>query len=113
MRVGCHALLQGMFPTQGLNLRLLRLLLCQAGSLPLVPPGQSFFAVYNDSCRLMLGVIRWHLASAIFGNALGLEYEVVGTDQLYTVEIRRIGSWGSEEEKSNKEWSLWTSHCRG
>ena len=36
--VGCHALLQRIFPTQGLSLHLLRLLHWQAGSLPLVPP---------------------------------------------------------------------------
>ena len=33
-----HALLQGIFPTQGWNLRLLRLLLWQVGSLPLALP---------------------------------------------------------------------------
>ena len=41
--VGCHALLQGIFPIQGWNLRLshlLRLLHFQAGSLPLVPRGK-------------------------------------------------------------------------
>ena len=38
--VGCHALLQGVFLTQILNLRLLYLLHWQAGSLPLVPPGK-------------------------------------------------------------------------
>ena len=38
--VGCHALLQGIFLTQGLNPRLLCLLRWQAGSLPLVPPGK-------------------------------------------------------------------------
>ena len=37
-RVSCHALLQGIFPTQGLNSHLLRLLLGQVGSLPLAPP---------------------------------------------------------------------------
>ena len=36
--VGCHALLQGSFPTQGWNPRLLALLHWQAGSLPLAPP---------------------------------------------------------------------------
>ena len=36
--VGCHALLQGIFPTQGLNLRLSCLLGWQAGSLPLAQP---------------------------------------------------------------------------
>ena len=38
--VGCHTLLQGIFPSQGSNLHLLRLLHWQAGSLPLAPPGK-------------------------------------------------------------------------
>ena len=38
--VGCHAHLQGIFPTQGLNLHLLCLLHWQSGSRPLVPPGK-------------------------------------------------------------------------
>ena len=37
-RVGCHALLHGIFQNQGSNLSLLHLLHWQAGSLPLVPP---------------------------------------------------------------------------
>ena len=37
--MGCHALLQGIFPTQGSNPHLLHLLHWQAGSLPTVPPG--------------------------------------------------------------------------
>ena len=36
----CHALLQGIFPTQGPNPSLFCLLRWQAGSLPLVPPGK-------------------------------------------------------------------------
>ena len=36
--VGCHALLQGIFPTQGSNPHFLRLLHWQEGSLPLAPP---------------------------------------------------------------------------
>ena len=39
-RVGCHALLQRIFPTQGLNPNLLSLLKWQIGSLPLVPLGK-------------------------------------------------------------------------
>ena len=39
--VGCHFLLQGIFPTQGSNLSLLCLLPWQVGSLPLAPPGKS------------------------------------------------------------------------
>ena len=38
--VGCHALLQGIFLTQGSNPGLLRLLHWQAGSLPLAPHGK-------------------------------------------------------------------------
>ena len=38
--MGCHALLQGVFLTQGQNLHLSRLLHWQAGSLPPVPPGK-------------------------------------------------------------------------
>ena len=38
--VGCRALLQGIFPNQGLNLRLFCLLHWQAGSLPLVTLGK-------------------------------------------------------------------------
>ena len=38
--VSCRALLQGIFPTQGLNLHLLSLLHWQAGFLPLAPPGR-------------------------------------------------------------------------
>ena len=37
--MGCHALLQGIFPTQGLNPCLLWLLHWQVGSLLLLPPG--------------------------------------------------------------------------
>ena len=40
--VGCYDLLQGIFPTQVLNLRLLCLLHWQAGSLPLAPLGKPF-----------------------------------------------------------------------
>ena len=36
--VGCHLLLQGIFPTQGSNLSLSSLRHWQAGSLPLAPP---------------------------------------------------------------------------
>ena len=39
--MGCHVLLQGIFPTQGSNPRLLCLLHWQPGSLPLAPPGKS------------------------------------------------------------------------
>ena len=43
--VGCHALLQGIFPTQGSNPCLLCLLHWQAGSLPLGPPVNPYFSL--------------------------------------------------------------------
>ena len=42
--VGVHALLQGIFPTQGWNPRLSRLLNGQAGSSPPGPPGTVLFS---------------------------------------------------------------------
>ena len=58
--VGCHALLQGIFPTQGSIQRLLCLLQWQAGSLPLVPPGRTGF-----SCHFCHELPPWagHLTS--------------------------------------------------
>ena len=41
--VGCHTLLQGIFPTQGSNPSILLLLNCAAGSLPVVPHGKSIY----------------------------------------------------------------------
>ena len=41
--VGCHALLQGIFPAQGLNLHLLRRLHWQMAFYPPAPPGVTFW----------------------------------------------------------------------
>ena len=43
-RVGCHNLLQGIFPIQGLNLYLFSLLHWQVGFLSLAPPGRSYIS---------------------------------------------------------------------
>ena len=48
--VGCHALIQGIFPTQGLNPWLLCLLHWQEGTLPLVPHGA---LVWGSSLQTM------------------------------------------------------------
>ena len=45
--VGCHLLLQGIFPTQGLILCLLHLLHRQADSLLLAPPGKPTMQVFD------------------------------------------------------------------
>ena len=54
-RVGCHALLQGIFPTQGYHPFLLSLLPWLADSLPLAPPGKPswclvWFSTVTQSC---------------------------------------------------------------
>ena len=52
-RVGCHFLLQGIFPTQGLNPHLFSLLHWQADSLPLCPLGSS-----PTSIGYLLAIVR-------------------------------------------------------
>ena len=42
--MGCHFLLQGIFPTQGSNLCLLHLLHWQVDPLPLAPPGKPYWS---------------------------------------------------------------------
>ena len=49
--MGCHFLLQGIFPIQGLNLRLLRLLPWQVGSSPLAPPGKLIVGLLSNQYR--------------------------------------------------------------
>ena len=47
---GSQALLQGIFPTQGSNPRLLQLLHWQAGYSPLAPPGKPLLSLYCCCC---------------------------------------------------------------
>ena len=49
--VGFHFLLQGIFPTQGWNLHLLRLLHWQADSLPPAPPVASAFSIKKQAIQ--------------------------------------------------------------
>ena len=51
--MGCHAVLQGIFPTQGLNSHLLYFLHWQAGSLPLAPPGQTPWNTNNIKIAIL------------------------------------------------------------
>ena len=62
--VGCHALLQGIFPIQGWNLCLLKHLLhWQVGSLPLAPPGKPQDQPYSwaNRCGYPPSPIQAHL----------------------------------------------------
>ena len=59
---GCHALLQGIFPTQGLNLRLLHLLHWQAGSLP---PESYGMCPFMAGLFLLISILSFRLVSAV------------------------------------------------
>ena len=64
-RVGCRALPQGIFLTQGMNPCLLRLLHWQESSLPLMPPGKPTNVIYLIGVheawyqRLLLQLCAW------------------------------------------------------
>ena len=62
--VGCHALLQGIFPTQGLNPCLLCFLHCQMDSLPLAPPGKPMLLTMG--CVYCPSFISLHLDPTLF-----------------------------------------------
>ena len=57
-RVGYHSLLQGIILTQGLNLRLLRLLHWLAGSLPLAPRGNPCWV--NNTYQILISPESMH-----------------------------------------------------
>ena len=58
--VGCHFLLQGIFPIQGLNPCVLSLLHWQADSLSLVPPGKPHASLQNWSPKKMkIQYLHW------------------------------------------------------
>ena len=60
-RVGYHFLLQGIFPTQGLNLCLSSLLYQQVDSLPLVPPYYVLLRLFSSSKRqVMLNLYKFN-----------------------------------------------------
>ena len=69
--MGCPALLQGIFPTQGLNLRLLCLLHWQTGSLPLAPPGKSWVGDRFDK-NVILQALHFQVYSSSYQNHIPL-----------------------------------------
>ena len=55
--VGCHALLQGLFLTQGSNQSPFCLLHWQTGSIPLVPPGKPSDTLHFTQCYMSIKYI--------------------------------------------------------
>ena len=72
--IGCHALLQGIFLTQGSNLCLLCLLHWQANSLPLMPPGKPEPSEGNVQFSFRLHT-KATLRQVPFGSRIGWSFE--------------------------------------
>ena len=111
--VGCHFLLQGIFPTEGLNLCLLHLLHWQVDSLPLVPPRkhqpsnnylgnqhfllsnvQNSFGILSD---LILKLFRSQTKKISLSTLLGtsLKYDFRAVLGVYMLEhLRRVKGCG-------------------
>ena len=81
--VACHALLQGILPTQELNLSLLGLLHWQESSLPLAPLGKPKCLVneWDPGCEDRLKQIQW--MQSVQGRRMSL------SRTLNTVAVRR------------------------
>ena len=71
--VDCHALLQGISPTQRSNPHLLYLLQWQAGSLPLVPPGKPHNSLCPNVNSLRIGIIACTCAYTHFVSMCSLQ----------------------------------------
>jgi len=84
---GCRLLLQGVFPTQGLNLSLLRLLHWQSDSLPLSHPESLFL-------RFTLRCTHWE----VIGRST-----VCRQENLETTKMKSAGSW---MDKSQCMWQV-------
>ena len=84
--MGYHALFQGIFPTQGWNLRHLCLLRWQVGSLPLAPRGRSHV---ESSGHLKETTCCWVLSPEIrslvvsYGASVNLIYSQPGLEPLF------------------------------
>ena len=110
--VGCHALLQGIFLNQGLNLCLLHLLHWQLCSLPLVPPGKhcdaintwntgwrGWFRGVNEKAGLKLNIKKTKImaSSAITSWQIDGETMEIVTDFLFLgSKITAYGDWSHE-----------------
>ena len=109
--VGCHALLQGIFLTQGSNLHLLHLLRWQAGSLPQAPPGKPLGLASHTSNLWTVDALYvfnfWFVYQILIehwlhkGNMLGTEDAGVNKHRFFPwppkaqgLAWSKVGAWG-------------------
>ena len=83
--VGCHAILQAFFPTQGPNLHLFQPLHWQVGSLPLTPPRKLGFTNKKQKSP---------------------KFMEKSLSRIYTLAMK---DWGTQEVESLPHWFLWLS----
>ena len=117
---GCHALLQGIFPTQGLNLCLLCFLHWQVGYLPVPPPWKPELAIGHgknkcqgccQSCGWASGRFHCHLSemgTAAGDPSVGVRGSVWGMFSLRQPDDNVVGNhtwaWRSGKRSRVKRW---------
>ena len=82
--MSCHALLQGIFPTQGSNPHLLRLLLWEVGSLSLVPRGKPIW--FLNPCKSFSLWRNWCCST----EGTDLFYQQVGSQPFFRPNLNVI-----------------------
>ena len=80
--VGCHALFQGIFPTQGSNLHLFCLLHWQAGSLPLMPPGKPTSSLEYSKSLFLRPLHLQCILSSLFSTGENLRFKIHWAEQV-------------------------------
>ena len=78
--VGCHALLQGIFPTQGSNPGPIMSLALQVGSLPLAPPQKPFTAHTPSHIWICYNLWGRGQGDAITWRKIGIKHESLRTN---------------------------------
>ena len=85
--VGCHCLLQGIFPTQGSNLHLLHLLYWQVGSLPLAPSAAKSLQPCPTPCDPIDGLLPGSSVSEIL-QARTLEWVAISFSNAWKWKVK-------------------------
>ena len=118
--VGCHVLLQEIFPTQGSKPRILGLLHWQMGSLPLMPPRKTSFWIYLviinmqqgclaqsnkhlPSCTLSLLIVKANILNKQEGPCSESVYSPIEWFR-YKQQSLKFDTW--EEVRGNENYSF-------